>query len=1393
MTIKSKALEVNLGEYHVDVDIHPRFAVLEQVMSVYSGVYDEFAIFLKELSHPYKNDEFIIKKARRYGLDYFYLFRDHPQGHVGVGVYIDIFLDALLSSKDMAVKTDAADNLLLYIQKIIRESGSEFPRFAPIIDDAFDRMFNLDDTAFDFFVKSYYSLNQAGDVLLKRDKAQSQGYKSLNRLLIRYLTCTCRYFLGIKDPRQWFFEHTGESPDSPEAQDIFREISHPALIKISRELDDAAQHDDLDSRGLTEKLMDFPAYPLMVKHYRNAIRKLYEAGMETHASHRWKLLFLFHIMGINGLGLIHEDVLRDINRTMKSIIENENRADVLNLIDQAFPILKKWVGRFPDAALNCVLSMGEGVYKTDDIDFVNFYIDRVIDLGFQAPSPEGRQGDIPSRINRDHLLNIRIWMKIIQLNPKWSSRLMSALIIHLSVCGIVIRDTDLFPRDITRFLEGPIEPVYNLSKQLARLFPAYFNDIGAEGHLRDISTTMDEMCQRKDRLVHYLRKQSHVESSNRLPRLIEKVFEFWTDGNKDRLKSWIPDHIYEDVYPNGPYFDGIHDVITDLNQLLAPENETVLTMPHSSMDAWLKKVRAGSDDDRKRVHLARTFYTLLCQKYRPDDTDLTAYINGLASTGFPGMDHLRAILAETDVKNRLYKLLNYLEKLKNLIVSDQQFEAREDIYQKRHITVDIPSMYGSYHETRFNAMGLTFRLEALVNVMFENYTHDVDLSLITKATFFQIYNRLMLFDNALKIDGIQSREYEKQLNLMIFALGSSGFTYTQYLDIIKGFVQSVRNIVNMYFNNIYSLNLDRILPQLDQEWILGKYRTDHDQEDPDKLKYRVTEMFFREKITQSLGLQQLDQFLSRILKTLYNQAEILPEQDLRLLLNYDPQRAMASIATKESQALGIVTLGNKGLNLCRLTGFGWPVPPGFIITTEVYRCRSIINSVPSADMNFNRQLSRHICHVETQTGKRFGDPRNPLLLSVRSGSSISQPGMMDSLLNVGMNPTITETLARDSGNPWFAWDNYRRFLQCYGMAFHLERDDFDLIINEYKREKGVRFKRSLSGEQMRDLALKYRDFIILSGVHIEDDSFEQLKICIRKVFESWDLPKAKVYRKIMGISHDWGTAVTIQGMVFGNISKDSGSGVIFTHNPRRPSDTLNLWGDYTIGNQGEDVAAGLVNTLPISQAQKEMEQRSDANSLETQFPDIFNALKHYATDLTRSRNWNPQEIEFTFEGPLATDLYILQTRDMVLTIGQKKPSFDVEDPNVQNSYVAHGIGVSGGAMSGRIVFSLEEIEGWREAEPDTCLILIRNDTVPDDIKEIHAADGLLTARGGITSHASVVAHRLEKTCVVGCSELICDEKNKVVRLGGLEFKSGEFMSINGQEGSIYRGFFDVKC
>jgi pyruvate,orthophosphate dikinase len=399
--------------------------------------------------------------------------------------------------------------------------------------------------------------------------------------------------------------------------------------------------------------------------------------------------------------------------------------------------------------------------------------------------------------------------------------------------------------------------------------------------------------------------------------------------------------------------------------------------------------------------------------------------------------------------------------------------------------------------------------------------------------------------------------------------------------------------------------------------------------------------------------------------------------------------------------------------------------------------------------------------------------------------------MMDTFLNVGINEEIAAGLAAYTGNAWFAWDSYRRFLQSYGMSYGFNRDDFDLVILDKKKKCGIRLKSEFTGRQMREIALTYKTLIQDSGHEIPEDPVEQLHSTIQNVLFSWDSPKAMAYRNIMGISEDWGTAVTIQEMVYGNISPSSGSGVIFTHNPRWAGDTISLWGDFSLENQGEDVVSGLVSTLPISLRQQEIEMRNTDITLESHFPEIYKAMKEWAIMLIYKEGWGPQELEFTFEGPGKDKLYLLQTRDMAIRERSHVLAFDYTEKK-EVCYLGNGIGVSGGAMSGRAVYSIEEMDHFRSQDPNVPLILLRRDTVPDDIREIHAADGILTAKGGVTSHAAVVAHRLGKTCVVGCGNLVCDETTRKSYFGKIIIHSGDHISIDGREGSVYQGIMKIK-
>jgi pyruvate,orthophosphate dikinase len=1389
--IKSKALEVNLASTHVDVNVDARYACIQAVMSRYYGLMEGVNTFLRELSHPYRNWQFIVGEARSYALDYFHLFRSHPRGVEAAEAMIGIFSEVIEADTDEGVRTDAVDNLLLYLQQIIGEAGDRLDAFLPVLFSAFNWIHGCQADWFFLFVKGFYPVKRIIRLLSERGDGAISDYGVLNRLLARTFAVTYDFWCEVKDPWESFQAAAGNIREPARVRACFEDISHDVLHRLEDRLKRIGNLPETDDRAAFDQLQALTDFSAIVERYRRMPQMLLEAGADKSEGNQWKVIFLFHIMSISSLNLIHEEALRDINRTVGWLIENESYRHIGDLIEKTFFILKTQTEQFPTTTLTCVLNMGQAVYQTDEIDLVNFFIDRVVELGFQTPMLGGVGNDWRIQVNAAHLLNIRTWLELIECKPKWSSRLLSSLIIKLALSGIFIKDTDLFPRDITRFLNSDIGQVYNLAKQLTRLFPAYFNDIGAEGMLREISTQLDEITHRRDILIHFLRKQSHVESSNRIMRFMEAVLQFWRTRDKMPLQPFVPPSIFEQIETRGKYIDGVNALLTHLNAKGLALPDDLLTEEDAHIRLLLAKAPGTDPVDVERVALIAAFYKLLHHKYQLDHKSLRHHLAQLDREFFPDLEALQAALDEPDPKQRLFMLMDYLERLKAIIVSDQTYEIRADIYKKRHITIDIPSMYGSYHERKFDALGLTFRVESLVNMLFEELVEEINLSLITRATFHDIYERLTLFDKALRLDGIYSVELERQLDLLAHALEVRGFTFTQYLDIFKGFAVAVKNIINDYFNNIHGQNLTRILSHMPVERILEKYLPREGGVDAEKLKHRISEIFFRDRIATSLGLQQLDLFLTRILKTLFHQSNMLPKDKLHLLLNFDPQRIMTGLDQINNNAVGIIYMGNKGLNLLKLKNLGLPVPPGFIVTTEAFRCRELIDGFTPVRKNFQQQVRRHIAYLQKITGKRFGDPANPLLFSVRSGASISQPGMMETFLDVGINEQIAAELARKMSNPWFAWDNYRRFLQCYGMAFGLARDDFDAIIADFKARLGIPLKKGFTGEQMKMVALAYKSRIRDDGVEILEDSYDQLFMTINAVFSSWESPRAKTYRKIMGISDDWGTAVTIQEMVFGNISPQAGSGVFFTHNPHWSGDTLSPWGDFTLENQGEDVVAGLVRTLPISVKQQESEMRETDITLETHYPAIYATIRKWAAMLIYKKGWSPQEMEFTFEGPAADDLYLLQTRDMAIRERKTVLTFDIDfDP--QERHIGHGIGVSGGAMSGRAVFTLEEIDHWREREPETLLILIRGDTVPDDIREIHAADGLLTARGGLTSHASVVAHRLDKTCVVGCANLVCNEKQKTAAFNRLVIRSGDHISIDGQEGSVYQGKMKIR-
>jgi pyruvate,orthophosphate dikinase len=499
---------------------------------------------------------------------------------------------------------------------------------------------------------------------------------------------------------------------------------------------------------------------------------------------------------------------------------------------------------------------------------------------------------------------------------------------------------------------------------------------------------------------------------------------------------------------------------------------------------------------------------------------------------------------------------------------------------------------------------------------------------------------------------------------------------------------------------------------------------------------------------------------------------------------------------KEGNADMRELLGGKGANLAEMTKIGLPVPQGFTITTEA--CTQYYEDGRKINDEIQAEIMENIVKMEEITGKKFGDMENPLLVSVRSGARASMPGMMDTILNLGLNEQVVEVLAKKSGNPRWAWDCYRRFIQMFSdVVMEVGKKYFEQLIDEMKEKKGVTQDVELTADDLKELASQFKaEYKAKIGKDFPTDPKEQLFEAIKAVFRSWDNPRANVYRRDNDIPYSWGTAVNVQMMAFGNMGETSGTGVAFTRDPA--TGEKKLMGEFLMNAQGEDVVAGVRTPMKIDQ-------------MATIMPEVFEQFKGICKTL-EDHYRDMQDMEFTIEDK---KLYMLQTRngkrtakaalkiacdlvaegmrtekEAVLMIDPRNldtllhPQFDAKALKSATP-IGKGLGASPGAACGKIVFTADDAEAWKARGEK--VVLVRLETSPEDITGMKASQGILTVRGGMTSHAAVVARGMGTCCVSGCGDIIMDEANKKFQLGGKTFHEGDCISIDGSTGNIYDG------
>lgn len=1352
----SDALAANLKETRTDnINIPEKHRQFIEVSKSYYSIHHRAIDCINEFNHPYSNSAYIIGQLRNISLGDFW-FYEKQESILVWEVIIELYEGLITRQLNDANAEDAVHTLLEFFEKLASSSNINehiLSDVLSLLEKYLDKRNKSVIYNTGFLVKVFANLKWPGEVLNQR----------AIELARKALLANAIYWKETTKTDQWVSERTK----------LFSGLSREKISSIGTSYYESLE-DKINVSDSWDKIVEIPTFGDISFH----IRQLHNSLSRFHE----KFYYLLYLLHLEGMQNQKEMLMRDFNALLRNIKNELTSDEVFGFLDNIFKLFNDLKATNSGTVLDSILTLGKEIYRTENGNHILHFEKLLIRHGFIGPGLIYVSSDWQLQVNEFHIKNIRVWMELIENSPTEFRELLSALIIHLRLGGVFVSDTDLFQRDVTALLNSDIKPIFKQIKQLARLFPVYFNEIGAEGELREVTTAMDELSHRNDRLIHFLRKQVHTESNNTHITLTRSIIHYWYDGDTSFLFELLPEDVKKSMSTDSRWFTGI-------NQLMHALSEQLNAMPRSLMelssDRIKKEINALPIDnvlDKQRLFYIFRLLELLKEKYSFNTVNLGLLMRKFNFFTNNEIDLFLNMLEKGNADRALRQVYIFMRKLNNIITDPQKTEGWEDIYHKRHIAIGIPSMYGKYREPKFEALGLTFRLEKVAAHLMEQMINSINLDYITAKTLRRIHIVFELFRQGLELDGISDQGFNSNLKMFRYSLNSASFTVGQYINILQFMLSSVREIINKYFLRVYDRQLKVVIPQLYPQEMKG------DGPSTKKFLNKKSEEFYREMLSSAFMVQALDNFLVRILGTFRQMVDNYPEDTLYSIMSYNTDLVVSPLYRETPEMDNQIFLGSKAYFLKKLLLLGFPIPPGFVFTTEVFRRRDAILQNPFMEKEFELMIRRHISSLEKITGQQFGNPNNPLLLSVRSGTAISMPGAMNTYLNVGLNDQIVETLSKQFNYGWTSWDCYRRFLQSWGMAFGVSRDEFDQIMIDFKTIYKVNQKIDFTPAQMREIAFAYKDILIKYNIHFKDEPFEQLKQVIFNVFESWYSERAKVYRDHLQIADQWGTAVIVQKMVLGNIHRTSGTGVLFTHAPDVEKPGIHIYGDFTLCSQGEDIVAGLVNPMPVTERQRKKLYDDNAFSLQLSFPGIFKKLQSVAEELTEHYGFSHQEIEFTFESENPEDLYILQTRDQDIRKQDLSYVFDVKSSELK--LLGRGIGLGKGVLNGILAFDADDLQEFKDL-PDN-KILVRPDTVPDDIGMIFECNGLITARGGATSHAAVTAVRLEKTCVVNCTQLIVNEKEKTCTINGVLLKPGDKIAIDGNLGNIYKGNYKVK-
>ncbi len=1007
----------------------------------------------------------------------------------------------------------------------------------------------------------------------------------------------------------------------------------------------------------------------------------------------------------------------------------------------------------------------ELILKSGDLILINSYLDVLRSILIPPPKISGFSDETWSEISNPlHLKRLSGFLGVLSIDSEHLKDVLIHLICNLYVSGVFIPDERIFQREVSAYLNsGVIRKNFLFHYMLLKKLPVYFNEVGASGRIREFSTEIDSWG--NDTVIYFLRKQIHVNASNNNIPIIESIIMAWTHNDADLLRDKVPEDVLADLK---------EDLLRSYSSVLKPlfKDLGILEGKEISFDKLLKVT-----DEEIRENLKKTEHPeeigqkvlLLCRIYREVIKKYAFHVTESGGYSEPVI--------------RLSELFDKLKKLQALFTSHEITEPQESLYFKRHIAFGIPSVIGSYHEPKFDALADAFRNEELVRLVLEEMLSRIETEGIrlTEESLKEWFLYIEKINDFFSFHGLEN----PQVMEIIAILKSNTLCLSQVIDLLRIWQRELTWSVELFYRTFHR--------QLSS--ILKNY---HHDDLPDFLKKldshsgdfisRASDVIIRDMINSIAGFEELDRLLNSLVKSLSYIAK--SQKDFKITLNGvkdagEKLFVLHKLTLQEATQLA-PALGSKAKNLVCLKDRGLPVPHGAVFSSAV----TMFYEDYTESEEFRAELKKAVSIIERQTGSVFGGKENPLFLSVRSGSYISMPGILSSILYCGMNDDTMKGFIVTTGDALFACDSYKRFIEHYSsIVLKLEIGVFEKIQREVMNNFNVEKLQELNADGMKEIVNRYQSFLSDSGLEILANAYEQLRQSVKAIYGSWFGDKAVQFRQAMNVSEHWGTSVTLMQMIYGN-RRGSGAVVFFTRNPL--SLEKGIYGEMREASTGDDIVYGKLINRPLSRVQS-----ADNDSLEEIDHELYHHYENISEEIEGSMGGLPQEVESAFvteDGKRI--IYILQTRRMEFRRGFAKKFHEI--CRMESSIIGRGVGMHGGALSGVVTFSVasEQIRALKE-KTDQPVILLRNETSTEDVSVMPEIDGIVTSVGGATSHAAILSQKFDITAVVGCADLgiMRDSKDSPYAvIGNYKVREGGLLSIDGSTGLVYSGVcqFTVK-